>query len=148
MLSKSCIYALRAIVYIGHNSTATHKIGIKEIGEELELPFHFLSKILQRLVKHGIIQSTKGPNGGFYISEEAQKKSLLKIVAVIDGLSFFESCGLGLKQCSEAHPCPLHNDFKIFRDGLYHVFSKKTISDLVHQIEDGKAFINNLTETK
>ena len=56
MLSKSCVYALRAIVYVGHNSSENHKIGIKEIGEELDLPVHFLSKILQLLVKHNILQ--------------------------------------------------------------------------------------------
>lgn len=148
MLSKSCVYALRAIVYVGHNGSENHKIGIKEIGEELELPFHFLSKILQRLVKHQIIQSTKGPNGGFYISDEAKQVNILRIIDLIDGLSFFEKCGLGLKQCAETHPCPLHNDFKIFRDGLYQLFVKKTIADLIIKIEDGNAFISNLSQNK
>jgi DNA-binding IclR family transcriptional regulator len=59
-LSKSCIYALRSLVYIGQNATQQHKLGIKEIAEELDLPSHFLSKILQRLVKHEIVQSVKG----------------------------------------------------------------------------------------
>ena len=148
MLSKSCVYALRAIVYVGHNCSDTKKIGIKEIGEELELPFHFLSKILQRLVKHHIIQSTKGPHGGFYIGEEAKQVNILKIIDIIDGLAFFEKCGLGLKECSETHPCPLHNDFKVFRDGLYHLFLKKTIADLITKIEDGNAFISNLPQNK
>jgi hypothetical protein len=55
---------------------------------------------------------------------------------------------LGLKECSETHPCPLHNDFKVFRDGLYHLFLKKTIADLVIKIEDGNAFISNLPQNK
>ncbi|MCW8898946.1 MAG: Rrf2 family transcriptional regulator [Flavobacteriales bacterium] len=144
MLSKSCVYALRAIVYVGHNSSENHKIGIKEIGEELDLPVHFLSKILQSLVKHNILQSTKGPHGGFYINEVSGKIKLLRIIEVVDGLSFFHKCGLGMHECSDTHPCPLHDDFIVFREGLYKIFATKTINDLVKKVEDGNAFIQNL----
>lgn len=144
MLSKSCVYALRAIVYVGHHGAENHKIGIKEIGNELELPVHFLGKILQSLVKHNIIQSTKGPNGGFYINEVSGKIKLIKIIEVIDGLSFFHKCGLGMHECSDMHPCPLHGDFIVFREGLNKIFSTKTVNDLVKKVEDGNAFIRNL----
>lgn len=144
MLSKSCVYALRAIVYVGHNGSENHKIGIKEIGEELDLPVHFLSKILQSLVKHNILQSTKGPHGGFYINEVSGKIKLLRIIEVVDGLSFFHKCGLGMHECSDTHPCPLHDDFIVFREGLYKIFATKTINDLVKKVEDGNAFIQNL----
>ena len=146
MLSKSCIYALRSIIYIGHHGTFKHKLGIKEIANELDLPVHFLSKILQRLVKQDIVQSLKGPNGGFYLNEKSKEASLLNIIEVIDGLAFFTSCGLGLKECTETHPCPLHNDFKVYRDGLYFMFSEKKISDLILKIEDGEAYIRNLAK--
>lgn len=145
MLSKSCIYALRAIIYIGYNSSKNHKIGIKELGKELDLPIHFLSKILQALAKHNVIKSTRGPNGGFYIDDLSADIKLLQIIEIVDGLSFFSKCGLGLKECSDTHPCPLHDDFIVFRDGLYHTFSTKTIRDLVKKIDDGSAFIQNLT---
>lgn len=144
MLSKSCIYALRSIIYIGHHATFKHKFGTKEIAQELDLPVHFLSKILQRLVKHDIVQSLKGPHGGFYLNEKSKETSLLTIIEVIDGLSFFSSCGLGLHECSETHPCPLHHDFKKYRDGLYFLFEEKKISDLITKIEEGNAFIKNL----
>lgn len=146
MLSKSCVYALRSIIYIGHHATIDHKLGIKEIAEELDLPTHFLSKILQRLVKHKIVQSVKGPHGGFYLNEKSKETTLLTIVEVIDGLAFFTNCGLGLKECSETHPCPLHDDFKVYRDGLYFLFNEKKISDLITKIEAGNAFIRNLPQ--
>ena len=144
MLSKSCVYALRAIVYVGHNGSENHKIGIKEIGEELDLPVHFLSKILQLLVKHNVLQSTKGPHGCFYVNEASGKINLIRIIGIIDGLSFFNKCGLGMNECSDEHPCPLHDDFIIFREGLYQIFTTKTINDLVKKVEEGNAFIRNL----
>jgi hypothetical protein len=63
----------------------------------------------------------------------------------MDGLDFFDECGLGLKQCSDDHPCPIHNEFKVCRDGLWTLFSSKSILDLVSKIEEGNAFIRNLS---
>ena len=49
-----------------------------------------------------------------------------------------------MHECSDSHPCPLHDDFIIFREGLSKIFSTKTINDLVKKVEDGNAFIRNL----
>jgi len=146
MLSKSCIYALRAIIFIALNATIDSKIGIKEIAKELELPEPYLGKILQQLTKHTVIHSIKGPHGGFYLEEDAQQTKIIRVIEVVDGLDFFYNCGLGLKQCSEDHPCPLHDEFKIYRDGLLALYNSKSIIDLVTKIEEGKAFIRNLSE--
>ena len=144
MLSKSCEYALRSIVFIAHKASEQNKIGIPEIAKELDLPSPYLGKILQQLTKNKIIQSTKGPNGGFYINEEAKTVKIIKVIEVVDGLEFFTRCGLGLNQCSDEHPCPLHDDFKIYRDGLWELFNKKSISDLVSKLENGDSFIQNI----
>ena len=146
MLSKSSIYALRSIVFIGHAASVDAKIGIREIAEELELPTHYLGKILQQLAKNEIIQSVKGPNGGFYLDEKSMKIYLISVIEVIEGLSFFQSCGLGLKECSDDHPCVLHDDLKVYRDGLWKLFSSTSIADLVSKLQDGNAFVRNLTQ--
>lgn len=145
MLSKSCIYALRSILFIAHNAKIDSKVGIKEIAKALDLPVHYLGKILQQLSKDGIIQSIKGPHGGFYLNEESQEIKIIRVIKVMDGLDFFDQCGLGLKQCSDDHPCPIHNEFKVCRDGLWTLFSSKSILDLVSKIEEGNAFIRNLS---
>lgn len=143
MFSKSCEYGLRAILHVSLNSSEQKKIGIKEIAEELDLPSAYLSKILQNLVKHNILQSTKGPKGGFYINEKSSKIPIIKVVEIIDGLDHFKKCGLGLKQCSETKPCPIHHQFKPYRNKLRQLLEEKTISDLTTVIENGKAFVNN-----
>jgi Rrf2 family iron-sulfur cluster assembly transcriptional regulator len=143
MLSKTAEYALRAMVYVALHTAAGKKIGIKEIAKELELPLHFIGKILQDLVRKGMLGSLKGPNGGFYFSSPASTITIMDVVRVIDGLEAFKKCGLGLKNCSDTHPCPLHQDFKIYRDGLAALFCRKTIQDLVLEIESGQAYIQN-----
>lgn len=146
MLSKTAEYALRAIVYIALSDAQGLKAGIKEIAKELELPAHFMGKILQDLVRKGIIASMKGPGGGFFLHRPAHEISLLEVVNIIDGMEAFRKCGMGMKMCSDTHPCPLHNEIKAYRNQLLKVFSTKTIQDLVDGINSGKYFITNLHE--
>ena len=64
MLSNTCKYALRALIYLAKFSKEEKMIGIKKISEDLNLSSPFLGKILQNLVKQKLLVSTKGPNGG------------------------------------------------------------------------------------
>ena len=148
MLSKTTEYALRAVVYVAMHDAQGVKVGIKEIAKELELPAHFMGKILQDLVRKGVISSVKGPGGGFFLHRPASDINLLEVVQVIDGLEAFRRCGMGMKQCSDTHPCPLHNDIKAYRDQLLKVFSTRTIQDLVDSISSGKYFITNIHEVE
>ena len=146
MLSKTTEYALRSIVYIAMNDEKGNKVGIKEIAKELELPVHFIGKILQDLVRKGVIASVKGPNGGFYLHRPANEINLMEVVRIIDGLETFKKCGMGMKHCSDAHPCPLHDDIKAWRNHMLKTFSTRTIQDLVDSINAGKSFITNVHE--
>jgi len=141
MLSTSCKYALRAAVYLVANTDDVKKAGIKQIAEEIEANEHTTGKILQLLVREKIIASTKGPNGGFYISRHTKKIRLIDIVEVVDGVHFFFECGLGLQKCSERKPCPIHHTYKVSREKLYREFSTITIQDLGSDIEKGEAFL-------
>lgn len=148
MLSKSCNYALRSSVLIACKATIDNKISIKTIAEKLDIPTPYLGKILQKLTKNNIILSVKGPNGGFYIEDNGNKISIIKIIQVMDGLDFFTTCGLGMKECSDSHPCPLHDEFKIYKERLWELFNNKTVADMVQSINDGDSFIINLPVTK
>ena len=134
MISNKCKYALRAILFLAVESNETKKIRISELAEELKMPTPYLGKILQELVPKSIISSIKGPRGGFYLTKKNQQAPLIKIIEAIDGLAYFEKCGLGLEDCSDSHPCPIHEDFKISRDHLKTVFTNKTIRELASEI--------------
>ena len=146
MLSKTTEYALRAIVYIAIQDALGLKTGIKEVARELELPVHFIGKILQDMVRKGLIASVKGPGGGFFLHRSASDISILEVVQSIDGLEAFRKCGMGMKMCSDLHPCPLHHEIKAYRNQLLKVFSSRTIQSLVDGINSGEYFITNLQE--
>jgi len=144
MLSKSCNYALRSSILIACRASIDSKISIKNVAEKLDIPTPYLGKILQKLTKNNIIQSVKGPNGGFYVEEKGKNISIIKIIQVMDGLDFFTTCGLGMKECSDAHPCPLHDEYKVYKEHLWTLFNNKTVADMVGSIKDGESFIVNL----
>lgn len=64
MLSNTCKYAIRSVIYLALNAQDGKKIGIKKISEDLEIPTPFLGKILQSLARQKLLSSTKGPHGG------------------------------------------------------------------------------------
>lgn len=141
MFSKACEYGIRAVLFIFGSSKEGRKVGLKEICEEIEAPAHFTAKILQNLVKHGLIESAKGPNGGFFINEDRRGLRLREVVEVIDGDSIFTGCGLGLKQCNPLQPCPIHHDFEEIRNGLSRLLSETGFEKLADEVSSGKAFL-------
>ena len=141
MFSKTCEYAIRAMIFIAQKSKQQSKTGIKEIAKEIGAPEHFIAKILQDLCRNGLLQSSKGPTGGFYLDKASQQCSLLEIVKVVDGDKLFNGCGLGLDSCSEKEPCPLHHQFKIVRQGIYDMLKNASVDELQEQLENKLAFL-------
>lgn len=141
MFSKTCEYAIRAMIFIAQKSKQQSKVGIKEIAKEIGAPEHFIAKILQDLCRNGLLQSSKGPTGGFYLDCNSQQRSLLEIVKVIDGDKLFYGCGLGLQSCSEKKPCPLHHQFKIVRQNIYDMLKSAKMDELQEQLENKLAFL-------
>jgi Rrf2 family transcriptional regulator, iron-sulfur cluster assembly transcription factor len=144
MISKACKYGIRAVVFVASRTEAGLKLNVRDISKEVDAPEAFTAKILQVLSKHQLISSLKGPYGGFYLTDAQLEIPLLQIVEAIDGMTIFKECGLGLKQCSEVHPCPMHDRFKAAREALKDVFAKTTVRQLALELKEGTSFITNL----
>lgn len=140
MFSKTCEYAIRAAIFIARESKSGRKVSIKEVANGIDSPEHFIAKILQDLSKRGLVQSIKGPNGGFYLGDAA-KMSLADVVKAVDGDRLFFGCGLGLKQCSEKYPCPIHNDFKQIRSDIYTMLQKAKLGEFTEELERSLTFL-------
>jgi len=137
MFSKTCEYAIRAMIFIAQKSEHGIKVGIKEISKGIASPEHFIAKILQDLSRKGLVQSAKGPNGGFFLETSSKKNSLADIVIAIDGDKIFSGCALGLKQCSEKNPCPLHDAFKGIRKQMFDMLKLATVADFNEELIKG-----------
>ena len=137
IFSKTCEYAIRAVLYIAHKSAAGKRIGIKDIAAGIDSPELYLAKILQDLSRKGLISSVKGPNGGFYMDDNSLSRPLSDIVEAVDGNGLFQGCALGLKQCSEIQPCPLHDQFKMIRGQIKNLLETATIGEFNRELLSG-----------
>jgi Rrf2 family transcriptional regulator, iron-sulfur cluster assembly transcription factor len=139
MLSNTCKYAIRAVIYLALNNQENKKIGIKKISKELSIPTPFLGKILQVLAKNKILASTKGPNGGFSLGKPSKDISLMKIVEIIDGDDNFNSCIIGLHSCSkEEKSCPVHEKYAPIREQAKQFFINENFEILVEKIKQNQ----------
>jgi len=141
IFSKTCEYAMRAVFFIAHKTAEGGRVGIKEIAVGIDSPEPFLAKILQDLSRRGVIQSAKGPNGGFYVDDVILNMSLASIVEAVDGNGIFTRCGLGLDYCSEENPCPIHHDFKAIRDQIQDLLKTTKIGEFNEDLNLGIAVL-------
>lgn len=141
MLSYTCKTAIKAVIYLSSKSAQGDKAGIKEIAQHINASEHTVGKILQTLARQGIINSMKGPSGGFYINQEQQYQPISIIVESIEGKEVFNECGLGLSKCSALHPCPIHDEYKIARDLIENLFREKKVKDLCDPVANGLAYL-------
>jgi len=141
MLSSTCKTAIKAVILLASNEDEKIKLSVKDISEAIDASSHTMGKILQTLVKQGIIKSAKGPSGGFFMTDVQKNQGLIHIVEAIDGKDLFNSCGLGLQQCSENHPCPIHDQYKDIRDSMIVLFNENKISDMCYSVNGGMAYL-------
>ena len=138
ILSKACEHAVRSTIYIGQQSSSEGRVSLKEIDIEIDAPEAFTAKILQQLVKKGIISSIQGAKGGFTMNKKSSREvKLIDIIHTIDGNTFETKCVLGLKQCSESSPCPIHNQFKHIKKDYLNMLQKANIQKMILGLDEG-----------
>lgn len=142
MFSKACEYGIRAIIYIATQSLEGKRVKIGDVVENAGSPAAFTGKVLGALTKYNIVQSFTGPRGGFYIEPGRMKRIKVgDIVFAIDGDSVYNDCGLGLAECSNVQPCPMHDKFSRVRTELKKMLETTTVYDLAMGLKSGKAIL-------
>lgn len=139
LFSRKCEYALQALLYLASNR-ADGNISADRLSTELNIPKEFISKILQSLVKEGLVTSSRGKTGGFALGKEPQEIRLLDIVLIIDGNTVFETCLLGLPDCGNNDQCPVHDQWGPIREQARRLLENTTLEN----IEGQKGFTSQL----
>ncbi len=129
IFSRRCDYALQAVLYLALKRP-DELTPAKELAAKLDLPTHFLSKILHDLARKGLLRSLKGPSGGFALGMSAKDITLSHVVAAIDGLDLSQGCVLGFSECSGSNPCAVHDNWAGVRENLHFVLFGKNIEQL------------------
>ncbi len=137
IFSRQCEYALQAVLYMSAQPGSKFT-NIIEISDRLGIPMPFLGKTLQLLVQKKVLESQKGPKGGFRLARTPDEIALFHVVDAIDGTDFLTSCVLGFPECSGKNPCPVHSEWGTLRDRVYQMLADRTIADISKEITGSK----------
>ncbi len=144
MFNKETEYALRGLVYIKLQNLKNRRPGTAEIAKEIEAPPFYTAKILQRIVRVGLLESLKGKGGGFFFDENKPDLPLIKLITTTEGDKSFSGCGFGLKHCDVNNPCPLHEKYAPIRDSINKLVSEETVQSLAEKVYKKELALNDL----
>lgn len=134
MLSQTAEYALRAVLYLAERADdGTVRVG--EMAQALGIPHNYLSKILHRLARAGVLASTRGKAGGFQLAVPADRLRLYEIVAPFDRIDERRRCLLGRPRCSDSTACAAHSRWKQVADTVASFFRETSVADLLRGAE-------------
>ena len=142
LYSKSAEYAIQAMIYLAETKPEK-PVMIRKIAAEYNIPYHFLAKIMQTLVKQRLIKAVRGRTGGVLLAKDPKKIFLNDIVYAIDGLPpEKEQCIVGLDLCTDDAPCPLHDQWKPIRSKLRELMSSEPLDVLAKNVIKKRKLMN------
>jgi Rrf2 family protein len=127
-LTKATNYALHTMLFLAVNPPDEH-IGVAKLAEHQQVSTTYLSKILTKLVKSGMIESVSGANGGYKLKPGWEEISLLDVIKAIEGLTpIFEYCH------SHNPDCLIQKAIESAEEKLLNELSQTRIADLANQM--------------
>lgn len=128
MISRAMDYCLRACLFMAAHPEKSF-YNVREMAQSLHVSQSYLGKILQKLVHKDFLKSITGPGGGFALARPTSEITLLDLLLAVDGMKAFDPCVLGLSSCDEAHPCPVHDTWKVCKGQMIRKFGSTSLLD-------------------
>jgi Rrf2 family protein len=128
MLNQTVEYALRAVIYVARDPSASFRAA--EVASEINAPRNYVAKILSQLARVGILESIRGPTGGFRLAAPATTVRLADVVAAFRRPAE-QRCLLGHGVCGSNPSCGAHRRWAPIAKTLDGFFADTTIADLL-----------------
>ena len=129
-LSTKGQYGVRAMYEIA-KAGSIGPVTIKEISEKQDVSVAYLEQILNKLRKAGIIQSVKGPGGGYMLAREPEKISIGQILKELEGPVAITSCLDPSEGCVRVDSCVTHLLWKALGDNIERFLDSMSLLDLL-----------------
>ena len=127
-------YAVRAVLHMCGQPMGALSL-ISEIAEVQEVPRSYLSKIMQHLVRAGLVKSRRGAKGGFFLARRPEEITLRQAIEAIEGPIFLNVCLIKKSECHRDEFCPVHRVWQEAQRKLFEVLDGKTMAQLVKDAE-------------
>lgn len=143
ILSRSLRYTLQALVLLAADPTG-RPVMVRELAERLKVPAAYLSKLLQRLSRLGIVQSTRGTQGGFRLTAGGRSMNLMQLIVLINGEQAVRECVLGFKTCADDTACALHGHWRPIKEQLFELLACQSVGELAEAVKGGRCRLEDL----
>ncbi|MDE2482859.1 MAG: Rrf2 family transcriptional regulator [bacterium] len=128
-LSKECRYGLDALTFLAREPAGTI-VASADLADTLDISPAFLSKILQRLARAGIVRGHRGAVRGYALDRDPRAITVRAVAEVLDGDDLFARCIFWSERCSQTHPCPLHPQWARVRPQIERELEELRLADL------------------
>lgn len=139
MISQTVEYSLRAMVLLAH--AAGKPKTVQEIAAVAQIPSPYLSKLMQGLVRAGLVKSRRGVGGGFTLGRAAAEISVWDIVQAVDPIKRILSCPLGIR--GHVNLCPLHRRLDQTLALIEEAFHNSSLVDLLAERPESSPLCRN-----
>jgi Rrf2 family protein len=128
VIPKTAEYALRAVVVLAREPERAY--AAEQIVDSTRVPRRYAHKVLQALVRAGLVRSQSGPGGGYALVRPPDAVSILDVVNAVEPIARIRTCPLGLT--SHTHLCPLHRELDQVCAATERAFARVTMAQLIN----------------
>lgn len=126
--SKTTEYALRILSYMSLDENRLYTAN--DLFDKLQIPFRYLRKQMNFLLKQGLLVSIQGKQGGYRIAKPLNEISLLDIVVATEDLTHENLCFFGFQECPLTNRCAMHDKWGEVRNRTFEILKTTTLLDL------------------
>jgi Rrf2 family protein len=127
-------YAIRSLSELARRASS-RPVLLDDLVAGTDMPREFTAKVLQRLVRAGILKSVRGRGGGFLLARPDHEITMMHIVEALDGAEAVQCCVVGMETCCDEVPCAQHDLFKPIRQRLKDYLNTTTLADLAASLK-------------
>jgi Rrf2 family protein len=133
-LSKKADYALMAVRHLALKSGPS-SASAREIAEQYDIPIELMAKVLQRLVRAGLLISTQGTRGGYTLGRPAASISVADVIQAIDGPFTVTACSTEKNDCEQYSKCSIRDPLWQIRERIAVTLGTVSIAEMAAESE-------------
>lgn len=128
-LSKKADYALIAMKHLALRPERGSS-SAREIAEQFDIPIELMAKVLQRLVRRGLLASQQGTRGGYQLARPASAITVAEVIQAIDGPLTVTACSSQSDSCDQYSKCNVRDPLWKIKERILSALGETTLSEL------------------
>ena len=134
-LSKKADYALIAMKHLSRLPGDGGSACAREIAEQYDIPLELMAKVLQRLVRSGLLVSTQGTRGGYTLQRASESISVADVIQAIDGPFTVTACSTDDHDCEQFQKCSIRDPLWRLRERIVQALGTVSVAELASDAE-------------